>query len=136
MMISPRTIFQASSTAGLLCLAHNYKIIRLGCGFTFLNILGNGLFFAACCFSLHFHTKLLIEAVRIPADAGVEEKAKAKTELRSAAMGVINASSYIIATGCIILGGPVAIGVIFGTIALTIGTIKFFYDLFYLRSRA
>lgn len=99
----------------------------------FFDYAGSGLFLAGNLIALKTNIENYINAVAQSNSNDPSERQYAFSLMTSAALGIINNINYIMIPFVTLFGGPVALAIVFGGIALTTGCIKILYDYFYVQ---
>jgi hypothetical protein len=100
----------------------------------YLDVVGNGLFLVGNLIALMKNIEAYIQAVKLSGSADEVICQQAKRNMLSAVFGILNNINYIMIPFVTVFGGPVALAIVFGGIAITTGCIKILYDYFYLRA--
>lgn len=130
-------------------LSGNLKIIQGSCfvvsgvtgAITFFNpssllaASSSTLFVAGNLLALASNIETYIQAVRLSESHDSADQKRARSMMYSAILGMINNINYIMVPLVTLFGGPVALAIFFGGIAVTTGCIKILYDYFYLRTQ-
>jgi hypothetical protein len=94
--------------------------------------LSGSLFFIAQIVALRFNVKVYQEASQLSSSIHEHERKAAQMLKKSAVLGIISTLNYMTLPAITLLGGPAAMILIFGCIALFTGCLKVIYDFFYL----